>query len=293
MSFEQYEVSTEKAQPIELYIFTYNNQLYEYTSSQYTQNYMIDNNSFSFNPEYIKRGDSLKLGDSGGTIETCTIEVLRTNSIALLYQGAPPELDTVRVQVFRVHGENNTEFVKIIDGTVSQVKFNGSVAELTITIEHLLNRQIPRGTLSYYCQNCIYDDRCSLIKEDFAKTCYVDIGWKGLTIFSSNLTEATSGYYTDGYLQMGNCFRAVTIHEGNHVTIKYPINQSDKQASFTIYPGCNGIFEICHSRFGNTDNFSGVPYLEKYDIYRHPYTNNQAYWIRSDVIERDTNGRVY
>lgn len=292
MAFDMNETSVDSAQPIELYIFSYNGISYFYTTSQYTQNIEYNGDNFVFNPEYIKRGDSLKLGDSGGSIETCTITVLRNNAVALLYQGSPPEIDEIHVEIYRIHGENNNDFIKILDGVVSQVRFLDSEAELTITIENVLNRYIPRGTLSYYCQNCIYDEKCGLVADSYALKCYVDGGIQGLNIYSSNLMERPSGYFTDGYLHMGNSFRSIVNHTGNCVVIKYPINMADRLGSFTVYPGCSNLFKTCAERFGNTDNFNGVPYIQPYDAFRHP-VDRGAYWVDSEYIVRDTRCALY
>lgn len=287
MAYKFDEVSTYNAQPIELYMFTYNKLNFLYTSSQYSQSIMIEGNYYTFSPEYIERGQNLRFSDSGGTLETCTITILRTNSVALLYQGAPPELSAVRVQIFRVHGENNNDYIKILDGVVSQVIFRGSQAELTITIENVLSRYIPRGTLSYHCQNCIYDEKCFLNKDDYAFTCYVDGGINGLTISSTNLLEKPSGYFTDGYLQMGNSVRAIVEHKDRYVLIKYPINRSEWSGSFIVYPGCSQLFSNCAKRFNNTDNFNGIPYIQPYDAFKHS-VDKGAYWIDSTVIVRDS-----
>lgn len=292
MSFRNDEVSVDNAQPIECYGFTYNGVVYTYTSSQYPIALTVYDQRYVFNPEYIKRGDSLKLGDSSGSVETCTITVLRTNSVALLYQGAPPEFDSVKVYVFRVHGENNNEYTQILYGSISQVTFRDSEAELTVTVENILNRYIPRGTLSYYCQNCIYDERCTLNRDDWALTCYVDGGFEGLWIYSSNLLEKPDGYFTDGYMQMGNCFRSIKLHQGRGILLKYPLMPSEKTGSFKAYPGCNALFKNCAEKFGNTDNFSGVPYIQPYNAFTHP-VDKGAYWIDDEVIKRDTNGNIY
>ena len=287
MSYDIDEISVSSANPIELYKFSYNGVDYCYTSSQYTQ--QVDGVAYS--PEYIERGSSLKLGDSGGTVETCTINVGRDNSIALLYQGAPPELSSITVQVFRLHGLGVSDAIKILDGVVSQVRFKDSIAELTITIENVLNRYIPRGTLSYSCQNCIYDEKCCLNEADYAFRCTVS-GWEGLTIYSSELRDKPSGYFTDGYMTMGNCVRAVTRHSDNLITIKYPITEVEKQGSFLIYPGCSQLFRICAERFGNTDNFNGVPYIQPYDAKRHATTRG-TYWVNDNIVIRDTKGVLY
>ena len=289
MAFSNDETSIDNARPIECYGFTYKDLIYTYTSSQYPIALTVYDNRYVFNPEYIKRGDSLKLGDSSGTVETCTITVLRTNSVALLYQGAPPESDSVKVYVFRVHGENNDESIQILYGTVSQVTFRDSEAELMITIENLLNKYIPRGSLSYYCQNCIYDERCGLNREDWALNCYADGGFEGLWIYSSNLLEKPDGYYTDGYMQMGNCFRSIKLHKDRGILLKYPLMPSEKTGSFKVYPGCNALFKICAEKFNNTDNFSGVPYIQPYNAFTHP-VDKGAYWVDDVVIKRYTDG---
>lgn len=291
MNYDQYESSVQDGQPIELYLFTYNGQNYQYTSAQYTQQFVDNGIYYAFSPEYVVRGPSLKLGDSGGTVETCTITVLRTNSVALLYQGAPPENDSVRCRVFRTHGNENGDVRKILDGTVSQVRFHDSVAELTITIENVLNRYIPKGTLSYHCQNCIYDDKCTLDAELFKFDCTADGGVHGLVIYSTHLLYYPSGYFDFGGVQMGNSLRAIVRHQDNWIIIKYPINAADLGTTFTVWPGCANTFRNCALKFMNIQNFNGIPYIQPYDAFKHP-TGKGAYWIDDQVIKRDTHGDI-
>lgn len=291
-NFHTNEISIQDAQPIELYIFTYKNVDYTYTSSGYAKSAYINDKWFVFNPDYIKRGDSLKTGNSSGNVETTTITVSRSNNVALLYQGAPPEDDMVRVRVYRVHGYNDSDYALILRGVVTQVTFDGSYAELTITIENVLNRLIPRGRLSYYCQNIIYDNKCRLESDAFALQCYLDRSVNGLKLFSTNLRERPSGWAEQGFLKMGNSYRAIVRAENDWIQIKYPIRSSDWQGSFKVYPGCENTFATCARKFGNTDNFSGVPYIMPYNAFTHP-TGKGVYWVYENVIYRDTGGRVY
>lgn len=90
---------------------------------------------------------------------------------------------------------------------------------------------------------------------------------------------------------MGNSYRAIKVHEDDHITIKYPIAESDKQGSFIVYPGCNGLYLTCHSKFNNTDNFTGVPYCRPMDAVKNR-TGVGAMWVNSSVITRDTNGFI-
>ena len=291
--YEAHEVSVEDAAPIELYLFKYNGEEFAYTSSYRYQQVSIDNVWHNFIPDYIKRSDSLKLGNSNGTMENCSITVNRTNNVALLYQGAPPEQDSVRVEIFRMH---EGEYIRILRGIVSQVSFNNSEATLTITIENVLNREIPVGKLSYFCQNRIYDAKCNLNKDDYGLHCWTVGGFGGiqhLKIQSHELATKEDGYFTNGYVVMGHAIRAIKEHKGEFITIKYPINPSDRMSEFMVYPGCDCLFSACHRKFKNTDNFSGIPYIQPYDAFKHPVDNRPGYWIDDAVIERDTNGRIY
>lgn len=292
MSYADDEKSIELGEPVELYMFRYHDVAYTYTSSQYSQSMVIGGKTYVFSPEYIKRGESLNLSDSGSNQETCTIEVLRLNAVALLYNNAPPEQDIVEVQVFRKHGETGEDVVRILRGTISQVVFSKSYATLTITIESVLSRNIPKGTLSYFCQNCIYDDRCTLDMDKYAHTCYTDRGMYGTRIYSTNLLEVPSGYFTDGFLKMGDSFRAIVEHKDDMVRIKYPVNFADMEGSFLAYPGCSNLFAQCARKFNNTDNFSGVPYVQPYDVEKH-VAGKSVYWVNSSVIVRDTHGTIY
>ena len=292
MDYDKTEKSVEDGNPIELYMFTYKDGRYLYTSAQYNQSYFIGDSNLTFSAEYIRRSESLRLGDSSGTKETCEVTVLRTNSVALLYQGAPPEEDSVRLQIFRVHGENNTDYIQLVDGIVTQVKFSGSEAILTITIENILSRNIPKGTLSYFCQNRIYDSRCFLDMNKLGVKCYLKTR-NGLILFSDQLlVPQGDDYFKDGFMKMGNCYRQITEHKSNHIKIKYPITNSDLSGSFMVYPGCSNLFTICARTFHNTDNFSGIPYIRPYNAYKHKVINDCAYWVDDSVIRRDTNGEL-
>lgn len=293
MSYKSDECSIDSGEPIELYKFTYNHVNYTYTTAQFPQKVVMDGVSYVFNPDYIKRGESLKLSDSSTSEETCTIELSRINSVAQLYQIAPPEQDTVSVEIFRMHGENNSQYVRILYGTIKQVSFEGSIATLTILVEDILSRNIPRGKLSYYCQNCIYDNKCLLKEDDYKLTCYIDGGMYGTRIYSSNLLTKPNGYFIDGFIKIGNTYRSIIEHDGEMIRIKYPIPKQDQLGSFSAYPGCSGLFSYCHSRFNNTDNFSGVPYIMPFDVYTHNSNDTVVYWINTPVISRDTNGTIY
>ena len=293
MSFISDEVSIQSSNPIEMYLFNYKDDEYAYTSYSRNISTEVEGSWHTFNSEYIERSESLVLDDSSSRAESCIISVPRTNSVALLYQGAPPEQGSIRVRVYRKHGvDSGTEIVKLVDGIISQVVFEDSKAEMTVTIENMLSRYIPRGKLSYYCQNCLYDSRCKVSSDMYGIKCYVDISMDYTHIMSTNLNERPSGYFTGGFIKMGRAYRAVKLHSGNSIWLKYPISLADREGSFMVYPGCDNTFRECATKFHNTDNFSGVPYIEPYNAFTHPVITG-AYWIDGNIVYRDTHGKLY
>ena len=106
---------------------------------------------------------------------------------------------------------------------------------MTVIIENVLIRNIPRGKLSYYCQNCIYDSKCGLNYSDYELSCWLDGGMHGLTLTSSNLSQKSSDYFTEGYMVMGHTIRQIAKHDNNTITIKYPIAPNELKNTFKVY----------------------------------------------------------
>ena len=291
MAFADKEKSRYDSEPAEGYVFEYNGTTYCYTSADRNIDFTLNGQTYRFKSDYIHRGESLKLGDSGGSIETCDITVSSTNDVALLYRGSPPELSAVKVTIYRIHGNNQNDYIIILNGILSQVKFSDSEATLTVTVEKSLDKYIPRGTLSYYCQNSIYDNKCTLYYKNYELYCPVS-NIIGLTIYSNTLLLYPDGYFDDGYLLMNNAYRGVIEHKRNWVKIKYMINPEDLVGYFYIYPGCKCLFTRCADIFHNTDNFSGVPYITPYNAFKHP-VNKGTYWVDDSIIIRDTNGYIH
>lgn len=290
--FDTDEKSLQDGKPVEMYRFTYANVSYSYTSAQTAQRVIIDGVTYIFSPEYIKRSDELKILTTSNQ-ETCTITVNRTNNVALLYQGAPPELGQVEVSVFRKHMVDD-EVIQIISGTIRQVVFNGSEAMITVAIDNIMSRQIPRCKLSYFCQNCMYDNTCALKMGDWGVQGFVDRFVNNMYIYSTNLREKESGYFTDGLLRMGNTWRKVALHQNDMIKIKYPLAKHQVRNKFVIYPGCSGLFKKCAETFHNHRNFSGIIYKQPFNVYKHnSYDNTPAYWVNSDVITRDSKGQIH
>lgn len=295
MSYDKKETSLAEGNPVECYSFRYLENQVNLTSSQRALEY----NGTVFTPAYIRRDETLHLGNSGGTMEACKITVGRDSEIAHLYKGTPPEDDSVKVYVYRIHRDDTTDsdkYILLVKGIVSQVTFNDAEAELTVSIENGLNRYIPRGILSYYCQNNIYDNKCRVSMSEHGYVCDLDIGIEGLRVYSRWLKLAESGYYNEGLLEIGGYKRAIVRHYNDYIELKYPLPDSCKEElKFTVYPSCLNTFYLCHTRFNNIDNFTGIPVIPPYNAFTHPThgAEHLPYWVHATAVRRDTNGEIF
>ena len=285
----EYENSIYDGQPLECYKFTHAGISYYYTSAGQKVTIVTPTGDETYQTEYIKRTE-ISPSTSGSSSGASSIKVKRTNSIAMLWQGSPPEQE-VKVEIIRLHNLSNYKYDKILVGTISLVNFIGSEAEIIVTLEGYLQKELPNGVLSYTCNNVIYDTKCKLNKEDYQVSCYLDIGIDGLYLKSTKLAEYPDDYFANGYVMFGQSVRAIIEHKGNYVKLKYPFNKDSITGSFYALAGCDCLYKTCHNKFNNTDNFTGVPYCPPTNSEKHK-NGVGAYWVDSLSIRRDTNGEI-
>lgn len=282
----QYETSEHDGKPVECYRFSYNGLNYNYTSSDHDVTLVVGGEQEVFSAQYIKR-TNLK----PTSLSTVTVSVELNNPIAVLYKGPPPEQGKVRLRIFRLHGTNTTDFDTMLWGTISQCSFKEAQAELTVTVEGFLQKEIPRGKLQYWCNNIVYDHICTLKEEEFQTTCKVT-QISGMSLFAEELKQFNDGYFVGGILRIDDNIRSIVDSSSDgYVTIKYPFATQARTGEFTVAPGCNGLFLTCASKFKNTDNFMGVPYTPPTDPEKNP-TGGGTYWIDDLIVKRDSDGFI-
>jgi len=285
-NLQTYEYSEYDGNPFECYRFSYNGINYNYTSADHDITLSVDGEQEVFYSQFIQRSSIKPTG-----METITVYTELNNNVAILYHGAPPEQGKVKLSIFRIHGSDTSDIDTIMRGRVSQVKFSAVQAEITVTIENYLEKEVPRGKLQYYCNNVIYDHICGLTESNFTTTCRIsDI--KGLTLYSDDLKQFDDDYLIGGILRLDSNIRCVTASKKvGSVTVKYPFATSAITGIFTVSLGCNGLFTMCAEKFHNTDNFTGVCYCPPTDSVKNKLGGGQ-YWIDNSMVIRDTDCAV-
>lgn len=130
----------------------------------------------------------------------------------------------------------------------------------------LLVSPSPRETYQPQCENTLFDDRCKLLREDFAVQ--GDIG-SGSTVSVINwATGQAAGYYDQGtiYIESGdNTGELRTIQSSSttqlFLTLPLPVLCATGD-DFMVLPGCDKTKAVCESaKFSNLANFRGFPFV--------------------------------
>lgn len=285
-----YENSQQDGQPIECYKFSIGANTFQYTSSQEDIRLVYSDNGLqrteTYAAEYIKRA-AIKPGSKGSSA-SLEVTVSKDFVIAKMFQGPPPETK-VLLKLIRLHRQNNTKYDIIFTGRVSQSAFEDSECTLTVKMESFMEKQIPNGQRQFTCGNVIYDSKCRLKENDLKVAAHID-RVDGLNIYSSTFANYADGYFANGLFRWNGYVRLITEHEGERIKLKYPLNET-AYGEMTAAPGCDQLFTTCHTRFKNTLNFNGCPYVPPANP-EHTAVGRGVYWVDSQVIQRDSNGFV-
>ncbi|VBB05561.1 Hypothetical protein LUCI_0771 [Lucifera butyrica] len=285
-----YENSVQNGRPVECYQFTHAGMNYQYTSANQDVSIIFTENGLQrtekYFADYIER-ETIKPASSSDSVSV-TIKVSKDNAVAKLYQGPPPE-KPVYCKIYRLHAQDLSNFDVAFYGRVSQASFEASECSLTVKLEDWLSKEIPNGARQFTCNSMIFDSKCRLKEEDWVVAAFVD-RVVGLDVYSTTFAQYPDGYFTGGFLRFDGGIRQIAEHVDDRVKVKYPFLSTPRN-EIVVAPGCDHLFKTCATRFRNTLNFTGCLYVPP----ANPEKTNVgkgAYWVDSQVVQRDTNGFV-
>ena len=141
----------------------------------------------------------------------------------------------------------------------------------------------------FFCCNVVYDTSCRLNKADYKKEIYID-GVSGLTVTSADLANYSEDYFEGGLIYYGDDVRMISGNAGTTLTLRYPF-PTTPMGTVAVYPGCDGLFRTCATRFNNVLNYTGCPYVKPAQG-DDTKAGKGVYWVDSEVVQRDTDGYV-
>lgn len=250
------ELSTYGGKPIELYRFTHGSQVWTYCRSSANVSY----NGETYTSAPISRS---AIGQENEiSKDTITISFDLANAVTQLFLTGNPE-KIVTLTIFRLHS-GAEGVVCIWKGRITLAKWTENHCDLSG--ESIFSKQKQGGRGPRYTKQCradLYGAQCGVNKASYAVAATVVTVDSGLTV----ITAAEAASYVDGYFVGGmfktasGNYRTIIHHAGDSITIWSPIASLAEGDSITLYAGCDRSIEVCESRFGNSVNFRGFPWI--------------------------------
>ena len=253
MSYNTQENSVAAGAPVERYRFALGQQVWTVTSGREVLIYqnepyqpvVIRRSAIEQSPEFARNGIDL--------------DCARDFAVAQLFAAARPN-GVVSLTVFRNH-LGDDEFITWWKGRVASVVWSGSLAKIRCeSIFTALKRPGLRAHYQTGCRHALYDTGCGINNQAY-KIAGTLSAVSGLTATSVAFLSQSPGWLTGGYLRVGGVPRMITQHSGDTVTLSSVLPGLAVGSAFEAFAGCDRSFSTCQSKFGNSLNFGGFPWI--------------------------------
>lgn len=278
MSFDEKQESVEDGAPIELYLFE-GESTFAFTSGSVEHEYL----GVTYLPKAIKRSApnlSVKSGSGDITLTFPFNDPFVTRYLKVV----PPYPE--KLTIFTLHLSESTPEVNVFwRGFVSGVKFDKTDAKVSLTtLFSKIVSQIPRRTFSWACNHVLFDGGCKLAKQDFevvldvvgisSDRFKVYVTGNGATIGDSFETRITAdaNYFNGGTVRSPSLVDSRMVIKTTQITtgqyantyelsLMVPMDSLESGDIINLTAGCNHSIGDCFSRFDNTENYGGFPFV--------------------------------
>ena len=258
MAYGTHEDSAESARPVELFTFTIDTTIYRYTSAEDTVTYSAQ--------DYLSRQiDRSKptLSSSESGRQQMEITLPADDPVASRYIGIVPP-DRVSLQIIRYHRGDSPNGIILWDGRIISAKFEkqGSMCRLfSISSESALSRQIPGRKYQGLCNHVLFDSLCQIVKASNKYSGNVSVvSGNTLTVDGLAASEGAD-WAVGGTIEHGNDKRLVTAQSGDVLTLQLPFRDTPLSQTVDVYAGCDHTISTCLTKFTNTINYGGFPFV--------------------------------
>jgi uncharacterized phage protein (TIGR02218 family) len=270
MSYSEQDSSIEGSAPIELYKITGVDSFY-YTSL--ATEFTFDGDVYK--PIPISRtAPTINEKETSGSF---TVNFPFNNPFVQRYLGGiAPAQD--RLEIFRAHLSDSTLEVKaFLSGFITGVKFKGT--DVTVSVGGIASRmeaQIPSKTFSWMCNHVLYGKGCKVAESRFTFNFEVlSVSSDGIRITVKDtgqaLAEVTAdtGFFNGGTVRTGVEgsqrmaleFEAAAVANTYVIKLMVPVDGLEIGQGVSLSAGCDRALQTCSSRFSNSPNYGGFPFI--------------------------------
>ncbi len=256
MTYAQKEESRDSGNALELYLFSNGSQRWAYT----TWETPITRQGITYNPGQVKLGSVSQTSDPGRS--STYIDMPISYPLAQGVSRRQIEGD-ITVQIFRGHFDDiDNEFVSFPKHFVRGFEERDYI--LRFDIQTLISTMDRDGLSPRYHRNCrhkLYNAQCGVSRAGFSHTNNV-LSISGNVITISGAGNEPDGYWVAGVMaRLDATERFIIGHSGDNLTINRPFSNLSGGEQITIFAGCDLSFTTCDTKFSNSANFGGFPFI--------------------------------
>jgi uncharacterized phage protein (TIGR02218 family) len=271
MAYSTLELSAEQGRPIELYEFRREGQIWRYTSSDEP----VTLSAVTYEPAVIERGTLEQGSEINRTALTLTVQ--RDLAVVELYQAGPPS-DVVTLTLRQVHVDDTEARVLWSGRIITVVTWEGGRAKMTLEpVYTSLRRNGLRRLYQRQCPHLLYGPECKVSNAAFRVTGDA-VQINGLVIQVNEVAGYAAGWFSGGYLEWLIAVgiyerRFIEVHSGANLTCTVTPTGLALGTQVRVYPGCNHLLTTCDSKFQNSANYGGMPYIPT----KNPFDGSPVY----------------
>ncbi|WP_119352945.1 phage BR0599 family protein [Azohydromonas sediminis] len=269
MTLDARERSTQDGSPVELYEFRRGNTAWRYTSAAQSQLHL----GSEYMPLPMRRSSlerSAELGRSG-----LRVSMPRDAQVAAAFISAPPA-DVTLLTIYRRH-RDDTETLAVWIGRVLNAEWRGSEVELNCEPSYTsLQRTGLRRMYQRTCTHVLYGTDCKVSAVAFRVSGSVsEVDGNDISVAAA--ASFSAGHFAGGYATWQSGLvtekRMITAHDAEWLTLSAAPAGLFVGAPVMLYPGCDHSLATCATKFANTDNFGGFPFIPT----KNPFGSNPIY----------------
>lgn len=191
------------------------------------------------------------------------VQFERTLPPIIEYVASNP-VEVVWIEIGRLFRDQSPlEKSVIFLGQVLSVSVKGTAAKLTcVGFEVFLKQNVPTTRYQPQCNWTLFDANCQEPSAGYAvNPTSVTVSANGRTITHPDFGGKTGNYWRWGRLIYQGSERLITYSSGNIIKIRHSIAGLVTGENVTAYPGCDGAYTTCNSKFENAVHFGGFDQL--------------------------------
>ena len=180
--------------------------------------------------------------------------------------------DGARVSLWRTFmpptawGDTSAGYLIQFVGRTAEVMCTRSEVKMVVNSDlELLNIMLPRNVYQAGCNRTLFDTGCGLNRATYASSKLVQAGSTKM-LLNATLAQA------NGYFDLGSVIfvdgpnagmtRMVKSYTVGALRLSSPLTYTPGLGdTFTVYPGCDKTQATCTSKYSNSANFRGFPYI--------------------------------